>query len=92
MIKIEKLYGGSMKESGIFLATLALFFHLLNLIFMDFSNNSYLLHSDLKDDLGRSVVFYSLVVGTILETYIISGASGSQFLMPMQAASSWGPS
>ena len=66
MIKIEKLYGGSMKEAGIFLATLALFFHLLNLIFMDFTNNSYLLHSDLKDNLGRSVVFYSLVVGTIL--------------------------
>merc|ERR1719431_2529500 len=31
-------------------------------------------------------------VGTIFDTYIISGASASQFLIPMQAASSAGPS
>merc|ERR1719412_3592661 len=31
-------------------------------------------------------------VGTILDTYIMKGASGSQFLMPTQATSSGGPS
>merc|ERR1719412_2089009 len=31
-------------------------------------------------------------VGTILDTYIMRGASGSQFLMPTQATSSGGPS
>ena len=60
MITIDKLYCGSRKEAAIFLATLILFCLFLNLIFMDFTTNSYLLDDrDLKDDRDRTVVFYS---------------------------------
>ena len=70
MITIDKLYCGSRKEAAIFLATLVLFCLFLNLIFMDFTANSYLLDDrDLKDDRDRTVVFYSLVVGTISELF-----------------------
>ena len=69
MSKIKQVYCGSLKQAAIFLATLQLFFFILNLVFMDFSETSYLLHSDLEDDLGRSVVFYSLVVGSILSIF-----------------------
>ena len=66
MIRIEKFYFGSVKETTIFLATLVLIYSLINLMLMDFNDESYFLHSEYTEDPARSVIFYTTAVFFIL--------------------------
>ena len=66
MIRIERLYCGSVKETAIFFATFVLIYSLTTLMLMDFNDESYFLHSEYIEDPARSVVFYSIAVSFIL--------------------------
>ena len=66
MIRIEKFYFGSVKETSIFLATLVLMYSLINLMLMDFNDESYFLHNEYIEDPARSVIFYTTAIFFIL--------------------------